>query len=893
MSSLPVCFLFSAFFVSVVLSKFVHLCTYVSTIPTGAFLLYLPTFFIADFLVICIARLFLRPVKGLPSLVGAVIGSFITILSIVGASSQLAFYIKTGGELEWHEAKTYATTTDGIKVLLTGGWAVLASGCLILAVAWFAQNAVFKAVGDFLMGMYLQVLSVLRFIIKLRHGRPKRKADIETETDVIDPFVDTDSSSNYNHSESHRLIRDGEKTFTNETKASGRMVRMLSWIFKAATLAFLTTTMILRPHYPFDHMSITLPVSFFDIFKSEPDHCVEQRRIMKNLWPFPHLIDSSNWQNAQGDFKGWAPGHKSEMRDRYRQRTPDWLPDMLPRGFFRWDPKRFESFSSVQESWKRQCPNLRIREPFYNPVNDPLKITNLDTDVLEPLREAFDSESVKIKNVVFILMESLREELFPLRQGSEMHKMILKANPEADRELINSRLAHLTPHLEKISGISGKFTDANGSSYDAPELKWNDQARPGFGGINVVGGFTSATMSTKSFAANHCGAWPMPVEKFEESETDSYQPCIPQVLGMFNEVKENASSESADFRDWPWYPALFESMTEQYDRQERFDQKIGFKHIIARAELKHDPKYNESDPVYKPVNYFGFAEPVVKPYIRDYITNATANNQRIFMSHFTSTTHHAWDTPEWFNTTDYLRTGGTSKWHTDFNKYLNTIRFHDAWMAELLQLFDDLGISDETLVVFAGDHGQTFQEDYHKTGTYEVGHISDFRVPITFRHPKLPRVQYEANATTISVLPTILDLLITSNSLNDRDSDIASDLVNDYEGQSLIRPYKTSDKGRRAWNFAVINSGAGMLAVTSADVPWRLVMPLGKVFEYTFTDVRNDPLEKNPIPAWSLDVLEEAVRRKHGKEAAQWVREAPAVGQWWSLERQRLWKYHL
>lgn len=77
----------------------------------------------------------------------------------MGASSQLAFYIKTGGELEWHEAKSYATSTDGLKVMLTGGWAVLASACLILAVAWFAQNVVFKAVGDFLMGIYLQVLS--------------------------------------------------------------------------------------------------------------------------------------------------------------------------------------------------------------------------------------------------------------------------------------------------------------------------------------------------------------------------------------------------------------------------------------------------------------------------------------------------------------------------------------------------------------------------------------------------------------------------------------------------------------------------------------------------------------------------------------------------------------
>lgn len=612
------------------------------------------------------------------------------------------------------------------------------------------------------------------------------------------------------------------------------------------------------------------------VFEAEPDECTDIRNLMRNDWPLPDLIDSSKWEKPKGDFKGWAPGFGSKLAEQYRTRNPDWVPENVPRGFARFDPKRFERDDAQREEWKAKCPNLDLREAFYNPVNDPLKITNLDTDILQPLKEKLDDGSVKIKHVMFILQESMRAELFPLRQGSDFHRVILESSDEADRELINSRLAHLTPHIERITGVSGNFTDANGNPYDAPDLKWTDSTQPGFGGVNVQGALTGATMSTKSFATNHCGAWTMPVEKFEEADTDSYQPCMPQILGLLNQGK-NGSAAATDFKEQQWYPALFESMTEEYDRQEIFDEKIGFKHVTTRTQLENDPRYNKSDPIYQKVNYFGFAEPVLKPYIRDYITNTTANNQRIWMSHFTSTTHHAWDTPKEFERTDYLPTGGVKKWHEDLNKYLNTIRFHDMWMGELMQLIEETGIMNETLIVFAGDHGQAFKEDYHKTGTYETGHISDFRVPITFKHPLLPRVQYNATATTVSVLPTILDLLINSGSLNAQDTHIASDLVHDYEGQSLIRPYKTSHNGRRAWNFAVINSGAGMLAVTSADVSWRLVMPLGKVFEYTFTDLKDDPLELKPVSAWSLDVLAEAVRKRFGEDAATWAKEAESL----------------
>ncbi|KAL9561249.1 hypothetical protein ACKAV7_014604 [Fusarium commune] len=129
-------------------------------------------------------------------------------------------------------------------------------------------------------------------------------------------------------------------------------------------------------------------------------------------------------------------------------------------------------------------------------------------------------------------------------------------------------------------------------------------------------------------------------------------------------------------------------------------------------------------------------------------------------------------------------------------------------------------------------------------------------------------------------------------SLNEKDTHIASDIVQDYEGQSLIRPYKRSDGDRRAWAFSVVNSGAGMVGVTSADVNWRLVIPLSKIIEYRVTDAVNDPMELKPVAAWSPEELVTAARSALGDEAAQWISEAIPIAQWWVKERQRLWRYH-
>jgi arylsulfatase A-like enzyme len=631
-------------------------------------------------------------------------------------------------------------------------------------------------------------------------------------------------------------------------------------------------------------MSATLPLAMLEMFKSAPDICTEQATVNGNRWPFPGLMEKPKWESPKGHFKGWAPGSNNNYVKQYRETVPKWLPEVMPTGFSKWLPK-----NTTHNKNNHSCLGVEVDGTFYNPISDPLKITNLNDDILDALQTVFRNETVKIRHVALVMLESYREELFPLQQGSDYHQIIMKSHGDADEDEINARLSQLCPVAERITGKSGNFKKNDGSDFDSvltPE--WNDTTQDGFGGINIVGGFTTASLSFKSMAAIHCGAWPMPVDSFEESETESYQPCIPQVLDLFNNIKENKSTD--DFVEQQWLPAFFQSITDGYDRQDKFDKKIGFKHIITKDRLDHDAK--EGDGL-EEINYFGYAETTLKSHIKDYIKQVQEQGKRMFLSHFTSTTHHPWGVPKSFKATNYLNTEGDMGWHEDFNKYLNSMRFTDAWLGELLQIFEDFGISNETLIVFVGDHGQAFKEDISsKTGTYENGHISNFRVPITFRHPNIPRVQYNANATSLSILPTILDLLIHTRSLNEKDIQAASDLIYDYEGQSLIRPYKASHNGRRAWNFGVINGGGSLLSLTSADAPWRLVLPLDQKSEYRFTDLKNDPLELKPLGKWSMQDLANAVKSKYGEDASQWAVEAEAVARWWGLERKRLWGYN-
>ncbi|KAH7233746.1 alkaline-phosphatase-like protein [Fusarium redolens] len=836
-----------------------------------------------------------------------------SLITFGGASSELGFYYRTGGEIEWSDAGDFVND-EGLSVLVSESSGVLVAALIIIIVSWFTQTMLYSLVGNLVSGLGKRIASGMSptslFVIPSSPNIPRvsrylgakirPQKHVQHDPEDVEALMERpstgDSASNDNRKSSTSSGGGEEKHSRDSPSWQRRWCFIPSWVLTSTVLVFVGITAIIRPDKPFNHMATSLPSRILDSFRPTLGSCASN-----NEWPLKELIDKSKWLDPSGDFKGWAPGtDNNKFVKQYRENPPKWLPEPIPAGFLKWDKNRYQN-NDKDVGTDDACPNTLRDRGFYNPVNDPMRISNLNQSILAPVKEALSNNSVKIRHIVLILMESMREELFPIQQDTDIHRFIMDSHEKSLRDEVNARVSRMTPNAEKITGKPGNYKSENGSTYDRPtKPEWNDKTKPGFGGINVIGGLTSSSVSTKSLATTHCGAWPMAVNMFEEAVVESYQPCIPQVLELFNTLKGSNNTKDAkvwsdgfrkpqdEFHEYQWYPAFFQAVTDTYDRQDIFDAKIGFKYIFTKGNLD---KEAHDKPEMEKINYFGYPETDLKEHIEKYITDGLANNQRLFISHFTSTTHHPWGMPKWFETEKYM--GKVGKRHQDFNKYLNTVRFTDAWLGELMQMFDDTGIADETLVVFVGDHGQAFREDSPKTGTYENRHISNFRVPISFHHPNIPRVQYEANVTSISILPTILDLLINTGSLNAHDTAVASDLVNDFEGQSLIRPYHKSLNGRRAWNFGLINPGGGMIAVTSADAPWRLVIPLKKDLEYTFTDIGKNPREMDPLNQWSIKPMIKAVKRKYGLEAADWVREADQVAHWWSLERTRLWGYKL
>ncbi|KAM0250401.1 hypothetical protein ACHAP5_002200 [Fusarium lateritium] len=886
-----VSYLFAVFFVSILFAKLLHLYIHIHSIAAIDFVVYLPTFFLQDVFLVLLARVLLRRERTIPSLIGYVLGCIFTLITFVAAASELGFHYRTGGEVEWSDAGDFAND-EGLNVLVSESSSVLVSGLIILIVSWLPQNFLYRVVGNVVTGLGKRIASVSRHLRAKIRPKSHQQRDLEN----VEPFLQrTNSAGSLSTNDRATPNEEGEKESEEDTPKRRRWCAFLpSWVVMTVIFLFIGITTIVRPDQPYNHMASSLPMRLLDSVRPSLGLCASM-----NDWPLKDLIERPKWKAPEGDFKGWAPSKENnEHIKQYRENPPKWLPDPIPSGFLKWDPERYKDEHDKQEGPNNACPNTLQDKGFYNPVNDPMRITNLDEDILAPIQEALSNSSVKIRHVALVLMESMREELFPIQQGTDIHRFIMESHEEKLRDEINSRVSRMTQNFEKITGKPGNYESANGSAYDPPEKQvWKDQTRPGFGGINVVGGLTTSSVSTKSLAAAHCGAWPMAVNMFEEAELESYQPCIPQVLELFNQIKTNKTekrewwgfggSEQAKFHEYQWKPAFFQAVTDSYDRQDKFDAKIGFDFKVTKPKLDEEAR---TKPEMEEINYFGYPETDLKDHIKKFITDGLAEDKRLFMSHFTSTTHHPWGVPKWFEKEKYMGKEGGN--HQDFDKYLNTIRFTDTWLGELMQMFEDTGIADETLVVFVGDHGQAFKEDFSKTGTYENRHISNFRVPISFHHPSIPRVQYEANVTSISILPTVLDLLVNSGSLNKEDSAIASDLANDYEGQSLIRPYQKSKDGRRAWNFGLINPGGGMLTVTSADAPWRLAVPLKKDLEYTFTDLSQDPLELDALDKWNIKSTIKAVKRKYGDKAADWVREADEVAHWWALERRRLWGYN-
>lgn len=635
---------------------------------------------------------------------------------IVGASSvQIAFYFETGGEIKWGAASNFAHDPTGYKLLLSGGLQALLVAFVIVVVA--------RVVADALNSGTEALISK----VAKTFSTPRSRSLTESKLEMLDDSsVETPvySDSILPEDDIDMLSRDpeilGDAPHLLENHRTRNIHNTSLWLRRVLFLAPVVTVSILlvvRPRsFPYGHMSGSLPFTLFDIWSpSSQDMCQAGSSGDPVPFPLPDLISPTFWEPPNGEFVGWMPSVNGSDTDRQDIQLPSWLPRQKIPGFERWyhhSHPKYQTSDSGQhypEGRKRGHHHKHHhKEATYNPAMDPLRISNLDGEILAPIAEAMKENKISIKHVVILSLESTRKDVFPLMKDSHLYDLIMKTHgSEESAAEAYSQLATLTENAEFLTGESSGFNLEE--KHNLPGNRtWRNLSKEK-GGLNVVGAFTGSTSTFKSMLGSHCGVQPLPVDFTVEAGGRIYQPCLPSILELFNLNKEPHTRErmsdrdnEENFRSRPWKSVFVQSITDQYDRQDELNTHIGFSQVVTKETLL-DPTSKHYPPNETESNYFGFPESQVKPYLLDVFRTAEEKNERLFLSHFTSSTHHPWNTPEAAGeTVDYLK---KRKWRSEhpLNRYLNTIKYVDTWIGEVMDMLEEFNMIDQTLVVTVGD----------------------------------------------------------------------------------------------------------------------------------------------------------------------------------------------
>ncbi|KAH8681928.1 sulfatase domain protein [Xylariales sp. PMI_506] len=520
----------------------------------------------------------------------------------------------------------------------------------------------------------------------------------------------------------------------------------------------------------------------------------------------------------------------------------------------------------------------------YRASADPIRVSNLNEEVYSELRTAL--KDINIKHVMVVMLESTRYDVFPFKKNDYIYERL--ADSFKDKKLPKDLDEHLSTLTPTTNFITGDYDDG-----------FEHQETPRRGGIRFTNAFTAGTYTLKSKIGTMCGSGALIAYYNREFDSHFYQPCLPHIFNAFNSLEKTEGASEKDFRSFKWTSHFMQSITEGFDKTKELLQAIGFGNggEIVTKEFLQSRGVEVPD-----INYFGMPEYVIKDYLRAAFSDATAKDERVFLTHITSTTHHPFEVPEeedkkddiWLRYHDESNAAG----HGDLWKYVRTVGYVDGWLQQILDLLEEQGVANETLIAFVGDHGLALAEQ--NAGTcYENNNIASFHVPLVLSHPGLPPMTINEPVSSMQILPTIMDILRESDSLSDSQSQAASDLAHNYEGQSLIRhPVHESPEGEDRqlshgnWHFTIMNPGTSSIALRDARKPhWHLIVPLQKDISWYFANWEKDPHGANPVQTGDYDAFLTLLESEESIEAVRWAEEAVRVAVWWAGDNHRRWKY--
>ncbi|KAL4731582.1 hypothetical protein ACLX1H_000555 [Fusarium chlamydosporum] len=661
----------------------------------------------------------------------------------------VSFYFAAGSEIHLRNV-SLPTDPSSRALILSGSLSFAMVLCLTFASAWLLQNICYCVHGyfaDVVNWPLAKTWHIFRRYV-LRKSNYSQVPQMDIEDQVKHLRNDLDDTIDYN-----AQIRRSVPRF-----AFNVVVNVIIYTIIACFILMLIYASYERP---IDRSLIFLSwtaglIPFVDLAVSSP--------VLQNL---PQIRDA-------GIHRSWDNKTALSMPPKL-----DWLPkDTKLAGFEDWYDGK----------------------DHYNADADPLKISNLDQDVLSELKDKL--QDVPVRHVLLLFLESTRHDVFPLKKQSVVwNRLVESFGKDGLPPAAMRRLATLTP---TANFITGDYDDG----FD--HLKSDQVKRGGYEMMSNIG-FPDENVISSEYLRS-----------------------------------ENATHGAVDLPN---------------------------------------------------LNAFAFQEDPLEDYIRDAFVSAKEKNERVFLSHITSTSHHAFKMPE---TEEYIP---VAKGHDMLSHYINTQGYDDKWLRKILNLLDEQGVANETLVVFVGDHGLSLPEN-DVVSPYYNPNVGVDHVPLVLSHPLLPAFDVDAAVHASQIVPTILDILLETGSLNNGSRQVASDMVRNFEGQSLIRPQVNQNEttGQGNWQFTIVNPGRAVVTARDARYPERhLAVPLIDNIEWRFTNLTDDPLEENSIQGFEfgsfIDSIGYRLHRRHDMSDDEihaiedWVQEGASVARWWAEDHNKRWRF--
>ncbi|CAG9988879.1 unnamed protein product [Clonostachys byssicola] len=826
---------------AVLSTKVAYIHGHLSSISTKHLVVWGASFFAQDLFLLIILRLQTEhwlsrtPVRAQPILIW--LNKFIIIYSISLSIVALTFHITTGSEIRWRDVGL-AAGGSSFGLVLSGAFSCAIVVAFLLSFGWILQDAIYHLFGfsaslvDWLILLVWRTLCCL--IIGARcPSRSQSKAKQDANKPLTrDPGLESDILGSQEYpflpKRLQRFLDEVDQQTSTPTQSLSSILRFGAYCFVATGLIALAVLVLTRPN----DSSLAF-VSWATVLLPFIDFS-SSSPLLDQLQPYYHTGIQHRWDNL------------SALTDSI---PLPWLPQgVVLEGFGDWYNNK----------------------SHYNGTSDPMKISNLDQPLLSHLQDKL--KDISIRHVIVVFLESARNDMFPIKRDGMVWGRLAQTFPnhEMPKE-VQDKLSTLTPTANYITG-----------DYDDG---FNHTEKRHRGGVRFTNAQTASTYTLKSQIGTLCGVAPLIADFNKDYRHHIYQPCLPHILNAMN-AQDTEQDRKEPYASSTWKSYYFLTSTIGFDGNAELMEKIGFpkRNTIDRNYLRSDrARHGRVDN--PDVNYFGFEEEPLTEYIRDAFISAKEKDERVFLTHLTNTGHHPFGIPQ------YKKYIPVANGLNDLSHYINAQGYIDSWLQKLLNILDEQGVANETLVVFQGDHGLSMPEN-DIVASYYNPNIGNDHIPLVLSHPKLPVFDVSAPVSASQILPTILDLLLETNSLHTTTRRVATDLLNNYEGQSLIRPQKSESQGQVQWQYNVANPGRSMLTARDPSHPdWHLVVPVVGNVEWRFTNLTADPREQNSVQ--SIDFLSflHRVEEKHGEEVAKWVEEGAYMTRWWVEENHKRWRF--